>query len=304
MQSQRSAVFITEPVLVGLLALHQYRLLSVEQFARATSLSVAHVRDVLRRLERQSVLGSIGNVGLRGGSKAPKLYYLTRSGFDAMLDAGGFMAEQFKPFKRAHTGTRWSPIMAHRMATIDLLLAIEIGVSSLPDYELIVLRHEYRRKQIGKVAQPETSDFVAEPFDASNRIVPDAAFVLGNRATGARGLYFIETDQGTERLARGTPDGYSIVDKFALYERYLRGGRFADTYRAFGDFRFFTLLFVTTTPIRIEHTRTKAGSLSKELHPYFKLASFADAKADPFAPIWQSRDPDDPNQTSIIKRGR
>ena len=77
---------ITENVLEGLLAIHRYRFLSVDQFARASCLKASHVRDVLRTFERKSLLGSIGNVGLRGGAKAPKLYHLTRSGYAAMLE--------------------------------------------------------------------------------------------------------------------------------------------------------------------------------------------------------------------------
>ena len=293
---------ITENVLEGLLAIHRYRFLSVDQFARASCLKASHVRDVLRTFERKSLLGSIGNVGLRGGAKAPKLYHLTRSGYAAMLEAGGLLEDEIGAYRKAHTANRWTPVMAHRLATIDLLLAAEEGLHAHARYRLVATFHEYRREKKGRHGdQPETSDFVAEEEVSENRIVPDAAFILENLETGTRGLFFIETDRGTERLSRGSPGGYSISDKFRLYERYLKGGRFAGTYSAYGSFRFFTVLFVTTTADRIANTRRVSAALDPELHAYFKLAPFEEAKDNFFHPIWWNRDARDPARAGLVK---
>ena len=293
---------ISAAALMGLMALHRYRLLSVEQFARASDLRPSHVRDLLRIYERQKLLGSIGNAGLRGGSKAPKLYYLTRSGYEAMREAGGYFEEDIGPYVKPHTGARWTPIMAHRLATIDLLLSVEANLPDYRGYRLIRSFHEYRRVRRGTgAAQPETSDFVAEPFISENRIVPDAGFVLENTDTGQRGLYFIETDRGTERLTSGREGSYSVFDKFQLYERYLRGGRFAQTYARDGDFRFFTVLFVTISPARIANTQAASRRLDAQLHPYFRLASLERARLNIFAPIWVSRAPEDEELGRLIK---
>jgi len=296
------SVSISSDVLTGLLAIQRYRLLSVEQFSRVSNLKSSHIRDVLRVFERKKLLGSIGNVGLRGGAKAPKLYYLTRTGYDAMTDAGGLTEDDVGSFVRAHTSTRWTPIMAHRMATIDLLLAAETGVREFTDYRLVQCFHEYRRTRRGRdQLQPETSDYVAKPFGAETRIVPDAAFILENMETGNRGLFFIETDRGTERLTSGSEGSYSIVGKFQLYEQYLTGGRFADTYASYGDFQFFTLLFVTTTTRRVENTRRASQRLTERLHPYFKLATYSEAQQHLLTPIWWSRDARDPKLGGLIK---
>jgi len=296
------SVSISSDVLTGLLAIQRYRLLSVDQFSRASNLKPTHIRDVLRIFERKKLLGSIGNVGLRGGAKAPKLYYLTRSGYNTMLDAGGFSEDDIGSFVRAHTSTRWTPVMAHRMATIDLVLAAEAGVREITNYRLVRCFHEYRRTRRGRgQLQPETSDYVAKPFGAETRIVPDAAFILENMDTGNRGLFFIETDRGTERLTSGSEGNYSIMRKFQLYEQYLTGGRFADTYASHGDFQFFTLLFVTTTAQRIENTRRAAQRLTERLHPYFKLATHEEAQQHLLAPIWWSRDVHDPIRGGLIK---
>ncbi len=255
------AASITPASLQGLLAIHRYRLLSVDQFAKASGLKTSHVRDVLRVFERKKFLGSIGNVGLRGGSKAPKLYYLTRSGFQAMLDAGGLFSEDIGGYVRPHTSTGWTPVMAHRMTTIDLLIAAETGLVESPDYRLVRTFHEYRRITQGKTQVPETSDYVAEPFDSSTRIVPDAAFICENQATGNRGLFLLESDRGTERLTSGAEGSYSVIDKFRLYERYLRSGRFVERYQEAGGIRFFTVLFVTTSQERIQNARLASGML-------------------------------------------
>lgn len=298
----KSAASITPATLQGLLAMHRYRLLSVDQFARSAGLKASHVRDVLRVLERKKLLGSIGNVGLRGGSKAPKLYYLTRSGYDAMLDAGGLFAEDVGGYVRPHTSTGWTPVMAHRMTTVDLLISAEISLAEIPGYRMVKTLHEYRRVNRGKIQMPETSDFVAEPFDARSRIVPDGAFIVENVETGSRALFFVESDRGTERLTSGAEGGYSVLDKFALYERYLRGGRFVATYEGFGAFRFFTVLFVTTSSERVENTRRAAGRLDAELHPYFRLATYERAAHSLFHPIWFSRDARDETLSTLIKR--
>jgi len=296
-----SAASITQASLQGLLAMHRYRLLSVDQFARASGLKASHVRDILRVFERKKILGSIGNVGLRGGSKAPKLYYLTRSGYQAMLDAGGLFAEDIGGYVRPHTGTGWTPVMAHRMTTIDLLIAAEVGLARNPTYRLVKTFHEYRRVVRGKSQVPETSDYVAEPFDSTTRIVPDAAFVCENEATGNRGLFFLESDRGTERLTSGAEGSYSVIDKFRLYERYLRSGRFADRYKDHGEFRFFTVLFSTTSEQRIQNARLAADRLDKNLHQYFRLATYAQATDSFFDPIWVSRDPREVKPSGLIK---
>lgn len=293
---------VTPAILEGLQALHRYRLLSVAQFSRAAQLKPNHVRDVLRIWERKKLLGAIGNVGLRGGAKAPKLYYLTRTGYDLMCEAGGLWPDQIGPFVRPHTGTGWTPIMAHRMATIDLLLSVEEGLRDRPAYRLIRTLHEYRRVRVGQgPLQPETSDYVAVPFSSMTRIVPDAAFILENQVTGKRGLFFIETDRGTERLTSGSEGSYSILAKFELYERYLTEGRFAAKYEPFGDFRFFTLLFVTTSRKRIENTQMASGRLKKDLHPYFKLATLPDATSDMFQSIWVTREPGADQLSGIVR---
>jgi len=273
----------------GLLAIQRYRLLSAVQFAKMAQLNPEYARDRLRTLERKRLLGSIGNVGLRGGSKAPKLYFLNRSGYAAMLDAAGLDEAEMGPFVRPHTSTQWSPIMAHRVGTIDLLVAAETALYDDPSYALRHTLHEYRRVKLGRTLVPETADQIAAGSDA--RIVPDGAFVIENQLSGKRGLYFVECDRGNERIATAQETAYSILEKFEKYQRYLQGGRFAEKYLEYGEFLFATVLFVTSTPARIETIRMASESLDARLHGYFRLSSMDEAMTDFFGGHWRSRDP-------------
>lgn len=295
---EKRAVSVSPACLSGMLALQRYRLLSFVQFAKASGLAVSHVRGLLRLLERKGYLGAIGNTGLRGGAKSPKLYYLTRQGYALLCEAGGFAAHEIGGFVRPHTGTRWSPVMAHRMAVVDMLLAVEVGAAQLSDYRLVATFHEYRRKQ----GRPETSDLVCDTAATQERIVPDAGFVLENQSQQTRGLFLIEIDRGTERIVSHRPQAYSIADKFRLYERYLRGGRFRKSYAAYGDFGFFTLLFVSTSATRIENCRDMSKVLDPALHPYFRLGVFKNVVRNPFSPVWLCRDVATNRYTNIIRQ--
>lgn len=290
---------LSDAVLSGLLAIHRYRLLTADQFARIAQLHVVYARDQLRTLERKKLLGSIGNVGLRGGSKAPKLYFLTRTGYAAMADGSGLDTDALGPFVKPHTSTKWSPVMAHRVGTIDLLVAAEAALAGDPAYCFVAALHEYRRVGRGPSPAPETSDQITD--DRPDRIVPDGAFIIENTATLKRGLYFVECDRGTERITSDQDAAYSITEKFAKYERYLQHGRFAKTYARFGDFSFATILFATTTPTRIDNIRAAASTLDPALHGYFRLTTFDAAKADLFGTSWLNRDPNNADTKPLLK---
>ena len=123
------------------------------------------------------------------------------------------------------------------------------------------------------------------------RIIPDAAFILQNIESGKRGLFFLEMDMGTERVvSQITRDNrVSLFYKLSQYDRYLQGMRYRQTYAAFGDFRFFTLLFITIGAERIENIRREMLRLPSELSEYYRLTTYERAMGDFFSPIWKSR---------------
>ena len=103
-------------------------------------------------------------------------------------------------FKETHVEATWSPQMYHRLATIDLLIALEVGVRARPYLSLVETFVEYRRLRRGGRLVRETTDFVDVEQVSENRIIPDAAFVIENVETGKRALFFLEMDMGTERI--------------------------------------------------------------------------------------------------------
>jgi hypothetical protein len=181
--------------------------------------------------------------------------------------------------------------MYHRLRTVDLLIALEVAVRKRPRLALVKTLLEYRRVKRGTQIVRETTDFVDTPETPENRIVPDAAFILENRETHRRALFFLEMDMATERIV-----SYVLRDsritlhyKLSQYDRYLKSLRYRETYNAFGDFRFFTLLFVTLGKERVEHVRSEMQDLQESLSDYYRFTTFDEAMGDFLGSIWQSR---------------
>src|SRR3954454_9486559 len=141
----------------------------------------------------------------------------------------------------------------------------------------------------------ETTDFVAAEEIPETRIIPDGAFILENIETGRRGLYFLEMDMATERIVTQISHDrrMTLHFKFEQYDRYLQSRRFAQTYAEYREFRNFLLLFVTFGQERIGNIRQALADLPSELHPFYRFATFEEAKADFLGAIWLSRSPED-----------
>ena len=75
---------LSEGALIGLLYMHRYRFLTIAQFARIAAFSAYHAGEVLRDFERWGYIGYFGNVFIPAQGKTPKVYYLTRKGFEAI----------------------------------------------------------------------------------------------------------------------------------------------------------------------------------------------------------------------------
>jgi hypothetical protein len=96
---------------------------------------------------------------------------------------------------------------------------------------------------------------------------------------------------GTEAVvSRITRDKrISLFYKLSQYDRYLQSMRYRQTYAVFGDFRFFTLLFITIGEQRIENIRREMQRLPPEFSDYYRLTTYPRAMGDFFSPIWKSR---------------
>lgn len=289
--------------LLGLFFIQRYRFLTIEQFARAAGMKRPAAAQQLRALELHGVLGHFGNVGMRGYGKTPKVFYLKRKGFELLLRESDIPPELIGTHKETHVEARWSPQMYHRLHTVDLMIAAEVGARARPHLSMVRTFIEYRRVKRGSQVARETSDFVAAEAIPENRIVPDAAFVLENVETERKALFFVEMDMATERIVTTITRDRRITlhHKISQYDRYLASGNFARTYAAFGTFRFFTLLFVTFGEDRVDNVRRAMHDLPAELAAYYRFTTFERAKEDFLGSIWKSRSLSD-NQTYPLVR--
>ena len=134
-------------------------------------------------------------------------------------------------------------------------------------------------------------------------MVPDATFILENIETKRRALFFVEMDMATERIVSHiTRDSrITLHYKISQYDRYLQSLRYSQTYAAYGEFRFFTLLFVTLGEERIENIRRELGNLPQELAAYYRFTTFDAAMGDFFSLIWKSRLLTDSRRYSLVR---
>jgi hypothetical protein len=284
---------LSEGMLRGLFYISRYRFLTIHQFAKIANYSNYHAGEMLRRLESNQAVGFFGFTSIPGQGKTPKVYYLRRRGWEYLATESDYTIEEIGPFIEVSQELTWTPQMYHRLRLLDLFIALECEVLARPYLKLVTVLLEYRR--LPKSYLRETGDYVSDDFTPENRIVPDGAFILENQESGRRGLFLVEMDMGTERVkAVGSADKRAtIIAKFEQYDRYLTSGRFAATYKAYGEFRSLTVLFVTIGPERVENIRKEARRLNARLHQYYRLTTFSVAITDFLGSIWKSRDGSD-----------
>jgi Replication-relaxation len=299
----RANLTLTDRAALGLFFIQRYRFLTIDQFARAAELNRNTASNQLRLLELQGFLGHFGNTGLKGHGKTPKAYFLTRKGWELLQREGDIPAELLGNHKEVKVEVRWSPQMYHRLRTVDLMISAERAVRRRPNLSMVSTFMEYRRVKRDTRVMRETADFVAKDETAENRIIPDAAFILENIETKRRALFFIEMDMATERIVSYiTRDSrITLHYKISQYDRYLQSQRYRQTYAAYGDFRFFTLLFVTLGEERIENIRREMHDLPLELAAYYRLTTFDAAMGDFFSPIWKSRMMTDSTRYPLVR---
>ena len=288
---------------LGLFFLQRYRFLTIKQFARISGLKHASASDQLRSLERAGFLGHFGNTGHPGYGKTPKAYFLTRRGWELLKRESGIPEELIGSHKEVHVEARWSPQMYHRLATVDLLLSAEIAVRQRPALSMIQTFLEYKRIRRGTQIMRETTDFVATPEVAANRIIPDGAFIIENIDTQKRALFFVEMDMASARIVSDIlkDHRHTLYHKINQYDRYLQSLRYQRTYAEWGHFSFFTLLFITIGQTRLENIRQKLGGLPQEFANYYRFTEYEQALGDFLSPIWKSRNANDTRLYSLVR---
>ena len=301
-RNRNGSFILTEEAVIGLLSIQRYRFLTIEQCARIAGLNPETASKQLRRFEQFGLLGHFGNTGNRYG-KTPKAYFLTRKGFGLLQEECDIPPELLGSYKEVKVEAAWSPQMYHRLATVDLLLALESAVLKRPHLALVKTFLEYRRHKRGERIVPETADYVDVEESGENKIIPDAAYILENRQTKRRALFFLEMDMGSERITTAFVGNKQTVlhQKFSQYDRYLKSMRFTQTYKEYGELRSFTMLFVTLQEARIENTRRELQDLPKDLSAYYRLTTFEKAMGDFLGAIWKSRLATDTTHYALVR---
>jgi hypothetical protein len=296
-------LILIRAVLLGLFFIQRYSFLTIDQFARVSGMSRDASSRQLRILELRRLLSHFGNVALPGVGRTPKVYYLTRKGWEILHNESDIPLEFLGKYREIKIDARWSPQMYHRLRTVDLMISAECAVRGRSSLSIVKTFLEYRRVKKRNGVQRETTDFVDKEEIGENRIIPDGAFIIENIQTKKRALFFLEMDMGTERIVSFiTRDNrITLHHKLSQYDKYLQNGRYKETYKPYGEFGYFTLLFVTLSEERIQNIRREAANLPQNLADYYRFTIFSKAMDDLFGQIWSSRSQADTNLYALVR---
>lgn len=275
--------------------LQKYRFLTIEQCRRLIGDSRGYQSTArrLRTLESWGLLSSYG--GHREGYiNTFKIFYLTRKGFNLLIEETGLELGSFKQTSRPG----WTAKTKHRTKLIDFFVSLEVAASSLDFISLDSVYLEYQRvKEAGRAVARTTDIFNGQ------KIVPDGAFILRSDRTNAKSLFLVEADLATEQISSQIPIGKQagLVDKFRAYENYLASGAYSRKYQnGQSPFDYFVMLFVTTSQKRVENTRNAAYELNRDLDEYFYLNTFENLERGFFKASWLSRNPNDNGKYNLL----
>ena len=154
--------------------------------------------------------------------------YLTRRGWELLRDESDNSIELVGEYKEVKIEARWAPQMYHRLATVDLLTALEVAVANRPRLSIVQTFLEYKRLKKGNQIINETMDYVDSAETSENKIIPDAAYILENTQTSRRALFFLEVDMATERIISSSQKTQTTIRrKYSQYDRYLKSFRYS-----------------------------------------------------------------------------
>jgi hypothetical protein len=281
----------SEGVITGLFFLFKYRFLTIAQFARISGFSAYHAAEVLRDFERWGHVGYFGNVLIPSSGKTPKVYYLKRKGFDILYSEITGLEELLTSFAEIHPEVTWSPQINHRLKIIDVLISAECAVVKRPHLRMANTFLSYRMIKKGAHVTRETTDYVDRSEISENKLVPDAAFILENIKTEKRALFFVELDMGTEQIVKRLTrqKQSSLRHKLEQYDRYLKSLRYTQTYAQYGEFRYFTMLLITTSDERVENIRRATADLPAQFANHYRFTTLDQAVGDFLGAVWKSR---------------
>ncbi len=233
-----------------LVALAEYRLLTVSQIAALCGIGKAAARNRVGKLTNAG-LTTQRTPGMAQGRGRPERWVSLADRGIGLLRSDGTLGQNVPR----------DQVAADRIRCAEHLLAINWFRIHLVHLERVVPRLKatflsstspfLERSHNG---QPLVSD-TAPATDADGeplRFTPDGVFSLGDQETGKMLLFFLEVDQGTETLASGRRSAKDIRQKVINYQRYFRHAGYKRYQDLWGStLNGFRLLFLAHTPARL-----------------------------------------------------
>ncbi|MBN2562230.1 MAG: replication-relaxation family protein [Phycisphaerae bacterium] len=233
-----------------LVALAEYRLLTVSQIAALCGIGKAAARNRVGKLTHASLTVQRTPGMAQGRGRPERWVSLADRGID-LLQADGTLGRNVPRDQVAADGIRCTEhLLAINWFRIHLVHLERV----VPRLKATFLSSTSPFLERGHDGQPLVSD-TAPATDADGeplRFTPDGVFSLGDQETGKMLLFFLEVDQGTETLASGRRGAKDIRQKVINYQRYFRHAgykRYQDLWG--GTLNGFRLLFLTHTPARL-----------------------------------------------------
>ncbi len=190
----------------------------------------------------------------RGGSQ-PLVYGLGSKGADWLVERDGLPARSVNWTAKNRSVTRF--FLQHTLSVADFMTALEVATRESDNVR--PASAESLTASLGRVSRAELRWQVSFTHDGQPLnlgVVPDQVFVL-NPNSASPTCYFLEADRATMPVSRHDFTRTSVQRKLLAYhgtwqQRLLE--------RLFGWKRF-RVLFLTTSPERVEHLRQAARDL-------------------------------------------
>ena len=222
---------------------------------------------------------------------APMLYALADRGARLLHQRGELVSAPVAWSRKNRKVQR--PFIDHQIEIVDFQVALQRALSTRADVRLFF--EGERSAAASRQQEPEARcPFILSARLSQNGIVrnvsvvPDLVFAL-HFADGTRRNYTVEIDRGTMPVSRSGPEQTSIARKMRVY---LAAHAAKQHQREFG-WTSFRVLFVTTTPERIEtmidaarHSQARRHGVGASL---FWFSTFAEIKeaADLLSLAWR-----------------
>lgn len=284
------SLILTEEALTGLFYIQRYRYLTIKQFGFISGLNYEKAAAVLRIMGRKKLLGHFGNVPFGGRGKAPKTYFLTRKGHGFLVENLSVAIEEIGGHKKVNSDVKWTPKTYHNLSLIDCFLTLESQIAATGKYRLFKVFSENKIERLkGGGTRTETTDFLDDTQSSDSRIIPDGAFILERLEDAKRFLFFLEFDNGTETIESKLSANFhkTVQHKFSQYVKYLESGKYGLKYHEHGEFKFFTMLFVTDSERRAQNIADSLSFVKNDYRRLFYISDKDTALADFFFSAWK-----------------